>query len=503
MDTIIRNARILTMDDDGTEFNRADLLVQGQKITALGKNLDIQPRDDLREIDGSGKLVMPGLINAHFHSPGNFLKGALDSLPLEIFMLYEVPPLSENAAGFSLNYLRTLLGAVEMLKLGVTSVHDDAYYVPVPTHDAIDGVMKAYVDSGIRTVATLDQPNVLEYEKYPYLYDLLPDDIRAEMANTPLMSSEDLLDCYRYLIDHWHQAGDGRIRAGVSVSAPQRVTVDYFNSISELSKRLDLPFNIHILETKLQRVLGEVKYRKSLVRYVHDLGLLDERMMVIHAIWTDEDDARLMADAGCSVAHNPVCNLKLGSGVMPWRMLRDHGINICLGSDEGCSDDTANMWYVGKTAGLVHTISEIDYNTWVKAPEVLWALIRGGAKAMRMDDKVGKIATGYQADLIMLDLNTIAFTPLNDLKRQLIYCENGSSVVMTMVAGQIVVENGRMVTLDEEALKEEIRELMPLAHSKMRHLSESARRLEPYYREMYLRCAKEDVGMQRRLIEPD
>jgi 5-methylthioadenosine/S-adenosylhomocysteine deaminase len=250
-------------------------------------------------------------------------------------------------------------------------------------------------------------------------------------------------------------------------------------------------------------VLGEVKYGKSLVRYVHDLGLLDERMMVIHAIWTDEDDARLMADAGCSVAHNPVCNLKLGSGVMPWRMLRDHGINICLGSDEGCSDDTANMWYVGKTAGLVHTISEIDYNTWVKAPEVLWALIRGGAKAMRMDDKVGKIATGYQADLIMLDLNTIAFTPLNDLKRQLIYCENGSSVVMTMVAGQIVVENGRMVTLDEEALKEEIRELMPLAHSKMRHLSESARRLEPYYREMYLRCAREDVGMQRRLIEQD
>ncbi|HSV85344.1 MAG TPA: amidohydrolase family protein [Levilinea sp.] len=499
MDTLIRNARILTMDNQDTEYERADILIRVQTIAEIGVDLNVPARAGLRQIDGAGKLVMPGLINGHVHSPGNFLKGALDNLPLEIFMLYEVPPLSENTAGFSLNYLRTLLGAVEMLKLGVTSVHDDAYYVPVPTPDAIDGVMKAYVDCGIRAVATLDQPNILEYEKYPYLYDLLPQDIRDEMTAARLMSSQELLDCYQYLIDRWHQAGDGRVRAGVSVSAPQRVKADYFEALSALSKQLDLPFNIHILETKLQRVLGDVKYGKSLVRYVHDLGLLDEHMMAIHSIWIDDDDVRLLSEAGCSVAHNPVCNLKLGSGVMTWRRLREHGINICLGSDEACSDDTANMWYVGKTAGLVHSIDEVDYRRWPKATEILQALTRGGARAMRMDAQVGMLAPGYQADLIMLDLNSLAFTPLNDLRRQLVYCENGSSVVMTMVAGQVVVEDGRVLTVDEEALKAEVRKLMPMMQSQLNKAEEAARRLEPYYREMYLRCARQEVGLRRKL----
>ncbi|MEN4013485.1 MAG: amidohydrolase family protein [Chloroflexota bacterium] len=501
MDTLISNAHILTMDNHNTEYESADILIREDKIVQIGAALDPRTPNDVRRINGTGKLVMPGLINGHVHSPGNFMKGALDNLPLEIFMLYEVPPLSESAAGFSLNYLRTLLGAVEMLKLGVTSVHDDAYYVPVPTPDAIDGVMKAYLDCGIRAVATLDQPNVLEYEKYPYLYDLLPQEIRDEMAAVRLMSSQELLDCYQYLIDRWHLAGDGRVRAGVSVSAPQRVKIDYFEALSGLSKQFDLPFNIHILETKLQRVLGDVKYGKSLVQYVHDLGLLDERMMVIHAIWIDDDDVHLLSEAGCSVAHNPVCNLKLGSGVMTWRRLREHGINICLGSDEACADDTANMWLVGKTAGLVHSIDEIDYLRWPKAPEILHALTRGGARAMRLDAQVGMLAPGYQADLIMLDLNSLAFTPLNDLRRQLVYCENGNSVVMTMVAGEVIVEDGKIKTVDEEALKAEVRELMPIVRAQLKKADEAARRLEPYYREMYLRCARQEMVMNRRLNE--
>jgi 5-methylthioadenosine/S-adenosylhomocysteine deaminase len=499
MDILIRNAHVLTMDDENSEYDRADILITEQKIAAIGRDLEAPPSNSRREIDGAGKLVMPGLVNGHVHSPGNFMKGALDNLPLEIFMLHEVPPLSGDVDGFNLSYLRTLLGAIEMLKLGITSVHDDAYYVPVPTQEAIDGVMKAYVDCGIRAVATLDQPNVVEYDKYPYLRDLLPEPIRQEMATAPLMDRAELLNCYQYLIDRWHQSGDGRVRAGVSISAPQRVTTDYFEALVDLSRKLDIPLNVHLLESKLQRVLGNVKYGKSLVKYVYDLGLLDERMMVIHAIWLDDQDVDHLAEAGCSVAHNPVCNLKLGSGVMTWRRFRNRGINICLGSDEACSDDTANMWFVGKTAGLVHSIDEIDYYHWPKASEILLALTRGGARAMRMDAHVGMLAPGYQADLIMLDLNTLAFTPLNDLSRQLVYCENGSSVVMTMVAGEIVVENGRLLTVDEEALKAEVRKAMPALKAKMQRNSEAARRLEPYYREMYLRSAKQDVGLYRRI----
>ena len=498
MKTLIKNARVLTMDDQFSEYERADILIHGSKIEAVGP--DLQINDDiegLRVIDAENKLAMPGLINGHVHSPGNFMKGALDNLPLEIFMLYEVPPLNDQPPDPRLNYIRTMLGNIEMLKLGITGVHDDAYYVPVPTKESIDGLMHSYADSGIRAVATLDQPNVIEYDKFPFLYDILPEDIRREMENAPIMSSEELLDIYQYFIDTWHDTSDGRVRVGVSVSCPQRVTVDYFTALSKISKSYDIPFNIHILETKEQRVLGEVKYGKSLVQYVHDLGLLDERMMVIHAIWVDDHDVKLIADAGCTVAHNPISNLRLGSGVMTFRRLRDYGIPICLGTDEANVDDTANVWGVGKIAGLIHSITEPDYNNWPKAKEIVWAMTRGGARAMRLEGKTGVLAAGYEADLILLDLNTLAFTPLNDIYRHLVYCENGSSVVLTMVAGKVVVENGRVLTVDEEAIKAEAREFMKTYGKDIENTASEAARLEPYYREMYMRCAKTDVGMNR------
>jgi 5-methylthioadenosine/S-adenosylhomocysteine deaminase len=451
-------------------------------------------------IDASGKLVMPGLINGHVHSPGNFARGTLDNLPLEIFMLYEVPPLSDHPPDFRTNYVRTMLGNMEMLKLGITSVYDDAFYVPMPTPEAIDGLMQSYADSGIRCVATLDQPNVPEYEKYPFLSELLPDSIREGMKNAPLMTCDELVDLYQYFIQKWNHGYEGRLKTGVSISAPQRVEVDYFGALSDLSKQHDLPFSIHILETKLQRVLGEVKYGKSLVRYVNDLGFLDERVTVIHAIWVDDLDVDLMAAAGCSVAHNPVCNLRLGSGVMTFRRHKNAGINICLGSDEACSDDTHNMWLVAKIAGLIHSITDPEYRNWPKAQEVLWALIRGGARAMLNDKTVGVLAPGYEADLILVDLNTLAFTPLNDIYRQLVYCETGSSVVMTMVGGQVVVENGKLLAVDEEAIKAEARELMVEYRKEMEKTWEAARKLEPYYREMYRRCAARDVGMNRCIV---
>ena len=394
-------------------------------------------------------------------------------------------------------YVSTLLGAVEMLKGGVTSVLDDAFFVPAPTPSTIDAVMQAYADSGLRATLALDQPNVPELDKLPFLEDLLPPDLLARAAQPAPLDAAGLLECYRHLLERWHGGAGGRLRAAVSCSAPQRVTVEYFRALDALSRRHDLPFFVHVLETKLQRVLGEEKYGRSLVRYVDDLGLLSERMNIIHAVWVDGADMDLIAAAGAVVAHNPISNMRLGSGVMPFRELLRRGVPVCLGSDEAITDDSINLWNVAKLTGLVHNLHGGDYRLWPTAAEILRCLVGGGARALRLPKPIGQVAVGHQADLILLDLDTLPFTPLNDLPRQLVYCEQGTSVRMTLVAGRVVYENGAVVGVDEAALRAEARALAATRSGAAVAEAHGAARWLPYYRDMYLKAAGRDVGMQR------
>ena len=497
MAILIRNARVLTMDDRDTELERADILVRGTKIEALEP--DIRPSEseqDLRVIDAEGLLAMPGLVNGHFHSGSNLMRGVDLDVPLSVLMLYGYG--STESPDRHLHYIRVLWGAIEMLKNGITGVHDDPHYAPAPTEDSIDGTMQAYLDSGMRATATIAYPIVPEYEKYPYVKELLPDEIRQQMDKSAAAISPDyLLGLYDRYIERWHGAGDGRLRAAVSISTPERVTPEYFRALSQLSRKHGLAFDMHIGEQKYQRVLSLQKHGKSFFQYARDLGCLDEHVMIIHAIWADEHDIDAIADCGCSVVHNPISNLWIGSGVMPYRRIWDKGIPIGLGIDDMAVDGAANLWGVAKTAGLIHRISEPDWLKWPKASELLWSLTRGGARGMCLQDKLGMLAPDYQADLILLDLSTTAFTPLNDLRRQLIYSESGSSVVLTMVGGEVVVENGKVLTVDEESVKEEVRQLSARFRQDLARVAESGDRLLPYWRQMHLRVADDDVGLNR------
>jgi 5-methylthioadenosine/S-adenosylhomocysteine deaminase len=494
MKTLIRNAHVLTLDAEDREYARADILIEGDKIAAIGT--DLPETDGARVADAAGKLAMPGLINGHFHSQANMLAGALANRPLELFMLFEVPPLGMAEPDPRLVYLQTMLGAIEMLKAGVTAVHDDAFHNPYPTQDSCSALMRAYADSGLRATVAINHQNLVEYVKYPFLEEILPAEIRAEMDRAPRATTQGMADLYRWYLATWHGAENGRLRIAVSNSAPQRVSADYFAFLAEFSRTHDLPFNIHMLETKTQRVLGQHRWGKSLIRHVHDLGHLDERMMVIHAIWVDDADIALMADAGCVVAHNPICNLKLGSGIMPFRKLRDAGIPIALGSDERAADDTTDMWAVAKIASLIHRVTDPEYLHWPEPREILACVTRGGARGMCQPD-IGSLEIGKQADLILVDLDHLAFTPRNDIRSQLVYSANGSAVTMTMVAGRVVAEHGRVLTVDEAAIKAEIRERTPALHRELAATAAAAEKLEPYYREMYLRAATTHVGFSR------
>jgi 5-methylthioadenosine/S-adenosylhomocysteine deaminase len=501
MSVLFRDVHVYDAAAPSGRVGPTDVLVVGDRIAVVGPGQEAPA--GARVVEGRSRhLLVPGLINAHFHSPANHLKGSVRSLPLELFMLFESPADPALTPGPREAYLRTMLGAIEMLQRGITSVQDDAFVMPAPTPEIVDAIAQAYLDAGIRATLALDQPELPEADKLPYVDEMraaLGD--RAHLLDDPMpVAAPQLLEAYSHLISTWHGAGDGLIRAAVSISAPQRVSPDYFAALNDLAERFGLPLYAHMLETKPQRVLATQQERfrgRSLVAYTADLGLLKPHTNVIHAVWTDDADLDLIATAGSTIAHNPVSNLRLGSGVMRWRAALDRGIPVALGTDEAICDDTINLWTVAKTAGLIHTVSGLDSDDWPAPGEVLDALWLGGARAQRREGELGAVESGMLADLALVDLHSIAFTPLNDLREQLVHSEDGRDVVLTMVAGRVVAEHGRVTSVDQEAILDEARELFAAKLPRIAAARRDAEALLPAYQGMVRRAAATDVGFTR------
>jgi cytosine/adenosine deaminase-related metal-dependent hydrolase len=189
--------------------------------------------------------------------------------------------------------------------------------------------------------------------------------------------------------------------------------------------------------------------------------------------------------------------MRLGSGIMPFRRLRRAGVPICLGTDEAVSDDSHNLWGAIKAAGIMHTLTDPDYAEWPRAAEILECVWEGGNQVMRRSRRMGRLEVGAAADIALLDRSADAFTPLHDIRRQLVLCESGSSVRHTIVDGRLVVQEGRITLIDEAELKREIRSLEPMVRAGVASLRDSAAGLEPFYREMVQRAAARDVGFTR------
>jgi 5-methylthioadenosine/S-adenosylhomocysteine deaminase len=258
-----------------------------------------------------------------------------------------------------------------------------------------------------------------------------------------------------------------------------------------------------MLETRTQRVLQTEQPRfggSSLVAYTAALGLLTDRTNVIHAIWVDGQDLDLIADAGSVIAHNPVSNLRLGSGVMPFRAIRDRGITVALGSDEALAGDTCDMWRTAAAAGLVHNVTGLDSDLWPTPAEVLDALWSGGAAAMLRRDEVGAVRPGALADLVLLDLFSPPFVPLNDVPGQLVYCDPSPSVVLTMVDGRIVAEAGKVVSVDEVGLLAEARAHFAAAQPRRRSEYAEAAGLLSAYQATVRRAAETEIDLTRTVV---
>lgn len=491
MSILIKNANILTLDPQDRTYPTADLLIKNDRIEAIGVSLSDSGVDEV--IDARGKLAMPGLNVAHAHSFAQLFKGVFDGLPLDIWILdTNAPPLGWMVSPRQL-YLRTMLGAIELIRSGATMIWDDL----LATEDKNEGVFSAYSDVGIRAMVTATMYDKRLPDRTVFLRKSLPAELLEPLLQERRRSVNEWMELSQTIMDRWH-GFDGRLSFGVSVAWPQGCSDDLMVEAADFAYRYNLPYMTHVLETKVQQVTGEVFYGKTIVQRLHDLGVLSPRASIMHGIWVTDEDIDLLARSQTTVVHNPVSNLILGSGLIPMRKMMEAGVNIALGVDEGVQTRW-NPFEMMRVASLMQKVSEPDAQRWVNSSEILRMATLGGARSELLQAEIGSLEAGKKADVILIDLNQKPYIPLHDLKKQLVYNESGASVETSIVNGKIVMRDRRILTVDEAALLEEARQMMTdywKIHEE-RNTLEFPRKVKPVVEKIYKDIAATPTGLNR------
>ncbi len=495
MKTLIRQATVLAMGGEhGDEPFTGDILVDGERIAAISRDLG-----EVREatvIDGRDRLVMPGLVNGHLHSSEQFFKGRYEKMPLEVWLLYAYPLLMGPQIPERLLHLRSMLVAIESLKGGVTTICDCFFDPPTFSIERLGTVFAAYEAVGIRANVTNSVINIPVLDTLPYAREILPTGLQALLDGGAMITGA----AYAEYCEAAFAAFDGmagRLRYMVSPSAPQRCTVDLLEACSALAVEHGVPFHTHVLETKTQAVTGPEIFGQTLIRRLHDLGVLNRNVTIAHSVWVSDEDMELMGEAGCSIVHNAISNQKLGAGIAPLRRLLDAGVNVALGTDGASSNDTLRIFDVMRVAALIHSASGPDYSRWLGANDILRAATIDGARSAMLEGETGSLEVGKKADLIVLRTDNIVFTPMNDVRKHIVYGENGSSLELVMVNGEIVLRDGKLTSINEGEVLREVRETVPAWLAKHARLEDRNRVFEPYFAEVHRRATLQDIGLYR------
>lgn len=437
--------------EQGGQLVRADLLVKDGVITALGRVPELPDAEDL---SASNCIVVPGFVNAHMHSGENFNPGLYENVPLDLWFLHSHQVLRERTPDRDEIYIRTLLGAVRMLHAGTTAVGDFLFEAPTITPASVEPVLAAYRDVGLRVVLILGVSDRPYLQSLPWSGDLVPDEAVEE---PPAQDAEEILAMVTEVIERWHTPG-GMVQVGLGPSAPQRCSERLLLETMRLAKERDLVWHTHVLETRSQACTGPKWYGHSFVEQLHQLELLGSRTSLIHGVWLSQGDVDRVATTGTNVVHCPVSNLRLGDGVSPIPALLKHAINVGLGTDgRGCDEQLDALGLAQQTA-LLHKVWGTPYQEWITAKQALAMVGPAGASCLGLGGQANGLQVGATADFVLVDLESVTFTPLNDFHRQLVYGGQPGDLRAVVIDGRRVVDAGRVVTIDEAALLREVRD---------------------------------------------
>ncbi len=426
VDTLFINALVLTMDENLSQYLPGAVAVQGDSIVAVGSEEEIKKEYSAPEtVDCSGKILMPGLINAHTHVPMTLLRGLADDLRLDVWLMGYMMPVEREFVSPEFVRLGTLLACAEQIRSGVTTFNDMYYFEEDVAQAAADAGMRAVCG---QTVMKFPAPDAASYE--------------------------DSLQMARDFIQRWKD--HPLIVPAVAPHAPYTCTDEILQATAQLAKEFDVPLHTHLAETLFEVENMRNENGMPVIPYVKKQGLFEAKVIAAHCVHIDPGEIRSLHSAGAGVSHNPSSNLKLASGFAPVIKMLETGINVGIGTDGPASNNDLDMFEEVRLAAFIAKAVTND-PTSLPAPEALLMATRRGAQALHIGNLTGSIESGKRADLIIVDISPLHNSPsfkrsADNAYAQVVYAGKSTDVSDVMVNGKWLMREHQLLTLNEEEL---------------------------------------------------
>ena len=426
VDILLTNAHVLSMDEQLAQYDPGAVAVRGNSIVAVGPEADIKKEYAAKEtFDCCGKILMPGLINAHTHVPMTLLRGLADDLRLDVWLQGYMWPVEREFVSPEFVRLGTQIACAEFIRSGVTTFNDMYFFE--------EEVAQATAEAGLRAVCG---QSVL---KFP-------------TSDAP--SYEDAMARARGFIQTWK--GHELIVPAIAPHAPYTTTADMLRETAELAKEFDVPLHIHLAETSFEVENMREEQGMPVIPYVKKQGLFEAKVIAAHCVHVDIGEIRTLKNHGAGVAHNPSSNLKLASGFAPVTKMLEAGLNVGIGTDGPASNNNLDMFEEMRLASFVAKAASND-PTSVPAQTALTMATRLGAQALHLGPLTGSLTPGRRADLIVVDLSPVHNSPRfrrdpNNAYAQIVYAAKSADVSDVMVNGKWLMRGRQLLTLNEDEL---------------------------------------------------
>jgi 5-methylthioadenosine/S-adenosylhomocysteine deaminase len=407
---------ITIMDENMVQQNNMFVGIEGNRIDYIGEQ---KPEKDYGSVyNGKGKLLMSGFYNAHGHSAMTLMRGYGENMSLQDWLNKRIFPFEANLDGEAV-YWGTLLAMAESIRYGIVSTTDMYYFC--------DDMIRAVLDAGCKNNMGRGVVNFTDEDLYQI-------DAFREMKST---------------FENFHGAGNGKILVDMSLHAEYTSNPKTVLQMADYTRSIGANMHVHVSETKGEHEECKKRHQgQTPVAYLNNLGLFDTPTTAAHCVWIEGDDFRILKEKGVTVASNPISNLKLASGVCNVPKLLKEGIRVAIGTDSVASNNSLNFMEEMKVFAI-SSKEKYEDPTAVTPEETLLAATLSGALSQGRKDS-GSMKVGYKADLIVLDIDQPHMVPVYHLANNLVYSASGSDILLTMVDGRILWQDGEYKTIDIE-----------------------------------------------------